>query len=324
MILIALEKITHANTVLNGIVRATPLFSSNKLNQSLGIDVFFKAESEQHTGSFKIRGAYYCMHQHFTSHGAQEVVAYSSGNHAQGVAFAGSLLGVSTTIVMPSDAPKTKIEDTKNYGANIIAYDRYKEDREEIAIEYANSNNAFLVPPYNHYDVIAGQSTVAVEAVQQMAMLDLSIDDYICPIGGGGLIAGCGLALKYLTPKTQIFGVEPKFFNDTQQSFSLGSRQKISIKKNTTICDALMVDTPGELTFPINQQHIKKIFTVDDDNVIEALKFVYDELGIILEPSGVVGLALILKGGFTPSGKNIVVVFSGGNIDVSEHQKLIK
>ncbi len=322
--MIALEKILDANTILKGIVRETPLFSSNKLNQSLGVDVFFKAESEQHTGSFKIRGAYYCMHQHLMDHGPQNVVAYSSGNHAQGVALAGSLLGLFTTIVMPSDAPKAKIEGTRNYGANIITYDRYTEDREHIASEYADKNNAFLVPPYNHEDIIAGQSTVAVEAVQQMASMDLSIDDYICPIGGGGLIAGSGLALKNLTPKTQIFGVEPKFFNDTQQSFSVGSRQKISINKNATICDALMVDTPGKLTFPINQQQIKEIFTVDDDDVIEAMTFAYHELDLILEPSGAVGLALLLKGDFTPGGKNVVVVFSGGNIDVSEHQKLIK
>ena len=321
--MIALEKILHANTILKGIVRETPLLSSNKLNQSLGIDVFFKAESEQHTGSFKIRGAYYCMHQHLTDHGAQNVVAYSSGNHAQGVALAGSLLGLSTTIVMPSDAPKTKIDGTRNYGANIITYDRYAEDREQIASEYADKNNAFLVPPYNHEDVIAGQSTVAIEAVQQMASMDLSIDDYICPIGGGGLIAGSGLALKNLSPKTRIYGVEPEFFNDTQLSFSVGSRQKIDIK-NTSICDALMVDTPGELTFPINQRQINEIFTVDDDDVIEAMTFAYHELGIILEPSGAVGLALILKGRFTPSGKTIVVVFSGGNIDASRHQKLIK
>ena len=321
--MIALEKILHANTVLKGIVRETPLLSSNKLNQSLGIDVFFKAESEQHTGSFKIRGAYYCIHQHLTEHGAQNVVAYSSGNHAQGVALAGSLLGLSTTIVMPSDAPKTKIDGTRNYGANIITYDRYAEDREQIASEYADKNNAFLVPPYNHEDVIAGQSTVAIEAVQQMASMDLSIDDYICPIGGGGLIAGSGLALKNLSPKTRIYGVEPEFFNDTQLSFSVGSRQKIDIK-NTSICDALMVDTPGELTFPINQRQINEIFTVDDDDVIEAMTFAYHELGIILEPSGAVGLALMLKGRFTPSGKTMVVVLSGGNIDASEHQKLIK
>ena len=321
--MIALEKILDANTILRGIVRETPLLSSNKLNQSLGVDIFFKAESEQHTGSFKIRGAYYCIHQHLTEHGAQNVVAYSSGNHAQGVALAGSLLGLSTTIVMPSDAPKTKIDGTRNYGANIITYDRYAEDREQIASEYADKNNAFLVPPYNHEDVIAGQSTVAIEAVQQMASMDLSIDDYICPIGGGGLIAGSGLALKNLSPKTRIYGVEPKFFNDTQLSLSAGSRQKINIK-NTSICDALMVGTPGELTFPINQRQINEIFTVDDDDVIEAMTFAYDELGVILEPSGAVGLALILKGRFTPSGKTIVVVFSGGNIDASRHQKLIK
>jgi len=321
--LIALEKILDANTVLRGIVRETPLLSSNKLNQSLGVDVFFKAESEQHTGSFKIRGAYYCMHQHLMDHGPQDVVAYSSGNHAQGVAMAGSLLGLSTTIVMPSDAPKAKINGTRNFGANIITYDRYEEDREQIATEYANKNNAFLVPPYNHIDIIAGQSTVAIEAVQQMASMDLSIDDYICPIGGGGLIAGSGIALKNLAPKSRIYGVEPELFNDTQISFSAGSRQKIDIK-NTSICDALMVDTPGELTFPINQQQIDEIFTVDDNDVIAAMKFAYHELDIILEPSGAVGLALILKGRFTPSGNSVVVVFSGGNIDASEHQRLIK
>ena len=323
MNLIALEKILHANTILKGIVRETPLFSSDKLNQSLGLDVFFKAESEQHTGSFKIRGAYYCMYQHLIDHGVQNVVAYSSGNHAQGVALAGSLLGLPTTIVMPSDAPKTKIKGTRNFGANIITYDRYTEDREQIARKYADKKNAFLVPPYNHEDVISGQSTVAIEALQQMALMDLSIDDYICPVGGGGLIAGSGLALKNLSPNTQIYGVEPELFNDTQLSFSAGCRQKIDIK-NTSICDALMVDTPGELTFPINQQQIQEIFTVDDDDVIMAMRFAYDELGIILEPSGAVGLALMLKGSFTPSGKTIVVVLSGGNIDASQHQKLIK
>ena len=313
--MIALEKILDANTVLRGIVRETPLLSSNKLNQFLGVDVFFKAESEQHTGSFKIRGAYYCMHQHLMDHGPQDVVAYSSGNHAQGVAMAGSLLGLSTTIVMPSDAPKAKINGTRNFGANIITYDRYEEDREQIATEHANKNNAFLVPPYNHVDIIAGQSTVAIEAVQQMALMDLSIADYICPIGG--------IALKNLAPESRIYGVEPEFFNDTQKSISAGSRQKIDIK-NTSICDALMVETPGELTFPINQQQINEIFTVDDNDVIAAMKYAYHELGIILEPSGAVGLALILKGRFTPSGKSVVVVFSGGNIDVSEHQRLIK
>lgn len=236
---------------------------------------------------------------------------------------AGSLLGLSTTIVMPSDAPKAKINGTRNFGANIITYDRYEEDREQIATEHANKNNAFLVPPYNHVDIIAGQSTVAIEAVQQMALMDLSIADYICPIGGGGLIAGSGIALKNLAPKSRIYGVEPEFFNDTQKSISAGSRQKIDIK-NTSICDALMVETPGELTFPINQQQINEIFTVDDNDVIAAMKYAYHELGIILEPSGAVGLALILKGRFTPSGKNVVVVFSGGNIDVSEHQRLIK
>jgi threonine dehydratase len=156
-----------------------------------------------------------------------------------------------------------------------------------------------------------------------MASMDLSIDDYICPIGGGGLIAGSGIALKNLAPKSRIYGVEPELFNDTQISFSAGSRQKIDIK-NTSICDALMVDTPGELTFPINQQQIDEIFTVDDNDVIAAMKFAYHELDIILEPSGAVGLALILKGRFTPSGNSVVVVFSGGNIDASEHQRLIK
>ena len=321
--MIDLEKILHANSILQGVVRPTPLLSSEKLNQRLGFNVWFKDESQQHGGSFKIRGAYYCMHQQLMQNGPRDVVAGSSGNHAQGVALAGSLLGLKTTIVMPSDAPVIKVTATKKYGAEIIFYDRYKESREQIAKELAEQSNAYLIPAYDHEDVIAGQSSVGIEAIQQMQSIDLTIDNFICQVGGGGLIAGSCLAFESLSHKTAVYGVEPEYFNDTQQSLSSGKRVNIDISK-PTICDALMVDTPGEITFPINQRLLKDIFSVEEQYVIEAMKIAYRELDTIIEPSGVIGLAMLLKDKFIPTGDNTIVVLSGGNIDPSKHQDLIK
>ena len=321
--MIDMQKILHANSVLQGVVRPTPLLSSEKLNQRLGFNVWFKDESQQHGGSFKIRGAYYCMHQQLMQSGPRDVVAGSSGNHAQGVALAAMLLGLDATIVMPSDAPVIKVEATQHYGAEIIFYDRYTENREQIAKALAEQSHAYLIPAYDHEDVIVGQSSIGLEAIQQMQLIDLAIDNFICPVGGGGLVAGSCLAFESLSQKTAVYGVEPEHFNDTQQSLSAGKRVNIDINK-PTLCDALMAENPGEITFPINQRLLKDIYSVEEQYVIEVMKIAYHELGIILEPSGVIGLAMLLEDKFTPTGDNTIVVLSGGNIDPSKHQDLIK
>ena len=321
--MIKIENIYNASNILKGIARETPILSSKKLNDLVNGNIYLKAENEQYSGSFKLRGAYYCMHQMLKTHAYTNVVACSSGNHAQGVALAASQLGLKATIVIPNDAPKIKIKRTQDLGAEIIFYDRYNESRESIAEDYAKKKNAFIIPPYDNFDVITGQGTVALEAIQQLSLIEETIDNFICPIGGGGLIAGCSIALSEYLNHVNIFGVEPEFLNDTQQSLQAGKRIKIDINQSS-LCDALMAPIPGELTFSINQNKLKNIFTVSDDEVIHAIQFAYNEWNIIIEPGGAVGLALILSGRFATPMENTLIILSGGNIDPVEHQNLIK
>ena len=321
--MITIENIFNASNILKGVARETPILSSKKLNELVNGNIFLKTENEQYSGSFKLRGAYYCMHQMLKIHTYTNVVACSSGNHAQGVALAASLLGLKATIIIPDDAPEIKIKKTKDLGAQIIFYDRYKENREVIAKDYANQQNGFIISPYDDYDVISGQGTVGLEAMQQLSLIEESVDNFICPIGGGGLIAGCSIALSESLSDLNIFGVEPELLNDTQQSLNAGKRIKIDISQ-PSLCDALMAPIPGELTFPINQELLKEIFTVSDNEVREAMRFAYNEWNLIIEPSGAVGLALILSGRFITHKKNTLVILSGGNIDPVEHQNLIK
>ena len=321
--MINIKNIYNASNILNGIARQTPILSSKKLNELVNGNVYLKAENEQYSGSFKLRGAYYCMHQILKTHAYTNVVACSSGNHAQGVALAASLFGLKATIVMPNDAPEVKIKRTKDLGAEIIFYDRYNESREAIAEDSAVNRNAFIIPPYDDYDVMAGQGTVALEAIQQLTLIEEIIDNFICPIGGGGLIAGCSIAFSEYLNDIDIFGVEPELLNDTQQSLNSGKRIKIDINQ-PSLCDALMAPTPGELTFSINQGALKEICIVSDDEVIDAIRFAYNEWNITIEPGGAVGLALILSGRFITSKKNTLIILSGGNIDPLEHQNLIK
>ena len=219
-----------AAEALSGIIKQTPLLWSKKLNETLGFNLYLKAECLQHTGSFKLRGAYYCMHQEFVTRGKRDVVSFSSGNHAQGVALAAKLQKVKATIVMPTDAPDSKINNTKALGANVIFYDRYNESREEIAEDISNESGAFLIPAYDHFDVICGQGTVGMEAFYQIANIGQTVDRFYCPVGGGGLIAGSSSALNLFNPDVIIIGVEPESLNDTQKSFSSGKREMIKIQ----------------------------------------------------------------------------------------------
>ena len=207
----------NAAEALSGIIKQTPLLWSKKLNETLGFNLYLKAECLQRTGSFKLRGAYYCMHQEFVTRGKRDIVAFSSGNHAQGVALAAKLQNVKATIVMPTDAPDSKINNTKALGANVIFYDRYNESREKIAEDFSNESGAFLIPAYDHFDVICGQGTVGMEAFHQMANIGQTVDRFYCPVGGGGLIAGSSSALNLFNPDVIIIGVEPESLNDTQK-----------------------------------------------------------------------------------------------------------
>ena len=315
----------NAAEALSGIIMQTPLLWSKSLNEKLGSNLYLKAECLQHTGSFKLRGAYYSMHREFIRSGKRDVVAFSSGNHAQGVAFAAKLQNVKAIIVMPTDAPESKIKNTIALGAKVIFYDRYTESREEIAQSLANKNDAFLIPAYDHKDVICGQGTVGLESFHQMANIGRTIDRFYCPIGGGGLIAGSSSALNLLNPNTKIIGVEPESLNDTQKSMASGKRETIEIQPNT-LCDSLMAQTPGEITFKINHSLVSSIDTVTDQQVIESMRFAFDEFEIVVEPGGAASLASAIAAINRKEVKeeeSTVVVLSGGNISKERHQNLI-
>ena len=314
-----------AAEVLSGIIKETPLLWSKNLNEKLGFNLYLKAECLQRTGSFKLRGAYYCMQQEFVTRGKRDVVAFSSGNHAQGVALAAKLQNVKATIVMPTDAPDSKINNTKALGAKVIFYDRYNESREQIAEDLSNESGAFLIPAYDHFDVICGQGTVGMEAFHQMANIGQTLDRFYCPVGGGGLIAGSSSALNLFNPDVIIIGVEPESLNDTQKSFSSGKREMVKIQPDT-LCDSLMAETPGELTFKINQSQVSSIDTVTEQQVIDSMGLVFHEFGIIVEPGGAVSLAAVLsaiKQKVVNPDENIVAVLSGGNISKERHHNLI-
>ena len=315
----------NAAEALSGIIKQTPLLWSKKLNETLGFNLYLKAECLQRTGSFKLRGAYYCMHQEFVTRGKRDIVAFSSGNHAQGVALAAKLQNVKATIVMPTDAPDSKINNTKALGANVIFYDRYNESREKIAEDFSNESGAFLIPAYDHFDVICGQGTVGMEAFHQMANIGQTVDRFYCPVGGGGLIAGSSSALNLFNPDVIIIGVEPESLNDTQKSFSSGKREIIKIQPDM-LCDSLMAEMPGELTFRINQSQVSSIDTVTDQQVIDSMSLAFHEFGIIVEPGGAASLAAVLsaiKQKVINPDENIVAVLCGGNISKERHRNLI-
>jgi threonine dehydratase len=295
---------------LEGIVRRTPLLESETLNRQLGGRVLLKAESLQHTGAFKFRGAYNTLAQ--IEAGA--VVAYSSGNHAQGVAAAAARLGRRATIVMPADAPAIKIEATRGFGAEVRLYDRWRESREEIGAEIAARTGAALIRPYDDPRIIAGQGTVGLEMAEQARAAGAVPDAALVPCGGGGLIAGCALALRAAFPEIEVLAVEPEGFDDTVRSLATGTRQT-NPEGPRSICDALILPTPGELTFALNRKQLAGGVAVGDDDVLRAMAAAFRELKLVVEPGGAVGLAALLGGRFELHGRTALVVLSGGNVD---------
>jgi threonine dehydratase len=311
---INVSDIEAAAARIESVAVKTPLLYSPHLNDLVGGSVFLKPECLQRTGSFKIRGAYNLLSQLTHEQAAHGVVAWSSGNHAQGVAAAGSILGIKTAIVMPEDAPSAKIENTRRLGGEVILYDRYTGDREAIARALAAERDATIVPSYDHEHIIAGQGTVGLEIMSQANEMDLHIDQVVIPCGGGGLISGSAIAIKAASDSTQVYPVEPIDFDDTVRSLISGVREKNSPDARS-ICDALQTESPGRMTFDINRELLESGLTVTDDEVREAIRFAFKHLKLVVEPGGAVALAAVLSGKIDTKGKTTVAVLSGGNVD---------
>ena len=312
-----------AATVIAPYAVRTPLIANPALDARIGTRVFLKPELLQRTGSFKFRGAFNMMSSIPQARRAGGVVAFSSGNHAQGVAAAAQILNMKATIVMPSDAPASKRERTKSYGAEIVLYDRDKEDREEIAKGIADKRGATLVRPYDDPFVIAGQGTVGREIAEDMAVLKLTPDIVVAPASGGGLIAGVATAVKTRFPQAELIVAEPQGFDDHTRSLRAGKREPHAAE-GRTICDALMASIPGELTFAINSKLLSRGVTASDAEVGHAMAFAFRELKLVVEPGGAVGLAALLAGKIEARGKTVVIVLSGGNVDADLYAKLIE
>lgn len=310
---LTIDDIFAAAKRLDGVINRTPLIESAELNARVGGRVLLKPENLQRMGSFKIRGAYNALSQLDPDACRHGVVAWSSGNHAQGVALAARLLGVSAHIVMPKDAPDGKIEAVRELGADIVFYDRYSEDREAIAIALASELDAPLIPSYDHPAVIAGQGTVGLEMLADPALDSASPDQILVCCGGGGLCAGIATALATLAPAARIYAVEPDVADDTARSLAAGKR--VSNPPTTqSVCDALLTPTPGVLTFPINAALLAGVLTVSDEEALAAVAFARRSLRLIVEPGGAVALAALLHGKINGKGKTTVLTLSGGNI----------
>jgi len=318
MLPITFADIEAAAARLQGVAVRTPLIESAALNERTGGRVLLKAEPLQRTGSFKLRGAYNAIAQI----AARAVVAFSSGNHAQGVAAAAALLGKRATIVMPADAPRIKVASTRALGAEVVLYDRYREVREEIGRQIARDTGAELVKPYDDPRVMAGQGTAGLEIARQAAEVGAALDAALICCGGGGLIAGCATALTHLVPGIEILAVEPAAFDDTRRSLAAGDRVG-NRPDATTICDALMATTPGELTFEVNRRLLEGGLAVSDEAVKDAMRFAFERLKLVVEPGGAVALAALLSGAFDAKGRTVAVVLSGGNVDPEAYAAIL-
>jgi threonine dehydratase len=322
-VLPTIADVDAAARVLAPVAVRTRLVTSPALDALVGGRVFLKPEVLQRTGSFKFRGAFNKLSSIPEAHRKAGVVAFSSGNHAQGVAAAAQLLNMPAAIVMPSDAPVSKIERTKGYGAEVIPYDRDKEDRDAIARDLASKRGATVVPPYDDPWVIAGQGTVGREIAEDFTALGIVPDIVSAPASGGGLMAGIALATKAKFPDVSLITVEPYGFDDHARSFSAGKREPHRAV-GRTICDALMASIPGEITFAINQKLGAQGVTVTDDEVAKAVGFAFRELKLVVEPGGAVALAALLAGHIDAKGKTVAIVLSGGNVDADLYAKLIQ
>ena len=297
------------------LARHTPVFTSAGFDAEAGARVFFKCENLQRGGAFKIRGAANLVLSLSQETVQRGIVAYSSGNHAQATAIAAKHVGAKATIVMPDDAPRSKMDSTRSYGAAIVTYNRHTDSREAIAAKLLEETGATLVPPFDHPMIMAGQGTAALELLEETGPLDA----LIAPVGGGGLVSGCATIAKDMHPGIRIFGAEPEGANDTFLSFLSG--QRVTVPHPDTIADGLRSPRPGELTFPVIQRYVERVVLVSDDEIRAAVKFLLLRLKILVEPSGAVSAAAVLFKKLPPEVRSVGVVLSGGNIDFEELAK---
>ncbi|CAD6542828.1 threo-3-hydroxy-L-aspartate ammonia-lyase [Paraburkholderia sabiae] len=311
------DDVVAAAKRLEGVAHRTPVLTSRTINEWFGAEVFFKCENLQRMGAFKFRGAFNALSKFDEAQRRNGVVAFSSGNHAQAVALSARLLGMPATIVMPQDAPQMKVEATKGYGGNVVLYDRYTEDREQIGRDLAQKHGLTLIPPYDHPDVMAGQGTAAKELFEEVGPLDA----FFVPLGGGGLLSGSALSTRALSPDCALYGVEPEAGNDGQQSLRSGKIVHIDTPK--TIADGAQTQHLGEHTFPIIQRDVTDLLTASDAELVDCMRFFAARMKIIVEPTGCLGFAAARQVKDQLKGKRIGVLISGGNVDVQKFAELV-
>jgi threonine dehydratase len=313
---------TYADVVaaaerLQGRAHRTPVLTSRTANAELGAELFFKCENFQRMGAFKFRGAFNALSRFDAAQRRGGVVAFSSGNHAQAIALSARLLEMPAVIVMPHDAPAAKVEATRGYGGEVVVYDRYRDDREAIGRRLAAERGMTLIPPYDHADVIAGQGTAAKELIEEVGPLDAF---FVC-LGGGGLLAGSALAVRALAPGCRLYGVEPEAGNDGQQSFRSGAI--VHIDTPQTIADGAQTQHLGELTFPIIRRDVDDVFTASDAELIDAMRFFFARMKVVVEPTGCLGFAAARRMKAELAGQRVGVLVSGGNVDLARFAGLL-
>ena len=306
------DDVAAAHARLQGVAHRTPVMTSHTADALTGAQLFFKCENFQRMGAFKFRGAYNALAQFSPEQKRLGVCAFSSGNHAQGIALSARLLGIPATIVMPQDSPAVKMAATRGYGAEVISYDRYTEDREAIGRQLAQERGMTLIPPYDHAHVMAGQGTAAKELLEDTGPLDLLM---VC-LGGGGLISGSAVAAQRLSPDCVVIGVEPEAGNDAQQSKRLGHIVRIDTPR--TIADGAQTQFLGQLTFPVIQALVADIVTVSDAQLVQAMRFAAARMKMVVEPTGALAMAAAMQGAVDVRGKRVGVIISGGNVDIAQ------
>ena len=306
-----------ASRRISGFAHRTPVMHSRYLNQTLGAEVFFKCENLQRMGAFKFRGAFNALSKLTDAQRRAGVIAYSSGNHAQAVALSAQILQTSATILMPHDASAAKLDATRGYGAAVIGYDRYQEDAMTMAEAITKQDNKTFIPPFDHPDVLSGQGTSALELFEDVGDLDAL---FVC-LGGGGLLSGCALAARALSPQCRVYGVEPLAGNDVAQSFAKGERVRIATPQ--TIADGAQTPMVGEITFAIIQKNVDAIFTVTDEQLIDSMRFYAERMKLVVEPTGCLSLAAALQMSPQLRGKKVGVIISGGNVDAQRYAQLL-
>ena len=314
---ITYSDIVAAHQRIAAVVHRTPILTSKTADDAVQARLFFKCENFQRAGAFKLRGAYNALVQLSPEQKAAGVVAYSSGNHAQAVGLAAKLLGIKSVIVMPSDAPAAKMAATRDFGAEIVFYDRYREDREELASHLAEERSLTLVPPFDHPHVMAGQGTTAKEMFEDTDRLDV----VLVPLGGGGLLSGCAVTARAINPKCTVIGVEPEAGNDGERSFRTGSIVYIDVP--ATIADGAQTQHLGRHTFPVIRELVDDVITVSDADLIETMRFFATRMKIVAEPTGCLGAAAVIQRRIGVTGKSVGIVISGGNIDMTRFAELL-